>query len=224
MVFHSITIRWVNTMDFITRCLKKTRAELWRRLAWVLCACLFAASNAWAQNSVAELTELRLERRESALLVNAQVKLELGPSVEDALIKGLAVHFVAEAEVMRDRWYWYDRKIGAVARYYRLAYQPLTRRWRLNVSSEPISVAGLAGSISQSFDTLTEALDVIRRQSGWKLADITDIDPEARQYIVYRFRLDISQLPRPFQIAAGNQTEWTMVIAKQLRLTAEVMR
>jgi len=156
--------------------------------------------------------------------LTAQLKLELAAAVEDALMKGFAVHFVAEAEVMRDRWYWYDRKIGTATRYYRLAFQPLTRRWRLNVSHEPISGAGLAGSISQNFETLPEALNVIRRQSGWKVADMADLDLEARQYIAYRFRLDISQLPRPFQIAAGSQAEWTLVVAKQIRLTTDMVR
>ena len=191
---------------------------------WVLGAWLLVASSAWAQNSVAELTELRAERREAALYLTAQLKLELAAAVEDALMKGFAVHFVAEAEVMRDRWYWYDRKIGTATRYYRLAFQPLTRRWRLNVSHEPISGAGLAGSISQNFETLPEALNVIRRQSGWKVADMADLDLEARQYIAYRFRLDISQLPRPFQIAAGSQAEWTLAVAKQIRLTADMVR
>ena len=191
---------------------------------WVLGAWLLVASSASAQNSVAELTELRAERREAALYLTAQLKLELAAAVEDALMKGFAVHFVAEAEVMRDRWYWYDRKIGTATRYYRLAFQPLTRRWRLNVSHEPISGAGLAGSISQNFETLPEALNVIRRQSGWKVADMADLDLEARQYIAYRFRLDISQLPRPFQIAAGSQAEWTLVVAKQIRLTTDMVR
>ena len=167
---------------------------------------------------------MRVERREAALYLTAQLKLELGPAVEDALVKGLAVHFVAEAEVLRDRWYWYDRKVGAATRYYRLAFQPLTRRWRLNVSNEPISGTGLAGSISQNFETLSEALDVVRRQSGWKVADMAELDAEARQYLTYRFRLDISQLPRPFQIAAGNQSEWNVSVARQLRLTADMVR
>jgi hypothetical protein len=211
-------------MGFITHCWKSVRVKPWRMASWVLGAWLFVASSAWAQTSVAELTELRAERREASLYLTAQLKLELAATVEDALMKGLAVHFVAEAEVMRDRWYWYDRKIGAVARHYRLAFQPLTRRWRLNVSSEPISGAGLAGSISQNFETLSEALNVIRRQSGWKVADMADLDLEARQYISYRFRLDISQLPRPFQIAAGSQAEWTLAVAKQMRLTADMVR
>ncbi|WP_396431611.1 DUF4390 domain-containing protein [Limnohabitans sp.] len=199
-------------------------AEFWRLGGWVLGAWLLVAPSAWAQTSVAELTELRAERREAALYLTAQIKLELGLAVEDALVKGLAVHFVSEAEVMRDRWYWYDRKIGTATRFYRLAFQPLTRRWRLNVSNEPMSGGGLAGSISQSFETLPEALDVIRRQSGWKVAEMADLDLEARQYIAYRFRLDTSQLPRPFQIAAGNQAEWTLMVARQLRLTPDMVR
>jgi len=211
-------------MGFITHCWKSAGTELRCGLGWVLGAWLLMSSAAWAQNSVAELTELRTERRDAALYLTAQLKLELAPSVEDALIKGLAVHFVAEAELMRDRWYWYDRKMGMATRYYRLAFQPLTRRWRLNVSSEPLSGTGLAGSISQSFETLADALAVIGRQSGWKIADMADFSPGARQYIGYRFWLDFSQLPRPFQIAAGNQAEWTLNVAKQMRITADMVR
>jgi hypothetical protein len=211
-------------MGFITLCWKSAWAKPWRWRGWVLATWLLGASCAGAQNASVELTELRADRRDTALYLTAQLKLELGPVVEDALLKGLAVHFIAEAEVMRDRWYWYDRKVGAATRYYRLAFQPLTRRWRLNVSSEPISGLGLAGSISQNVDTLPEALDVIRRQSGWKVADVAELDPEARQYLSYRFRLDTSQLPRPFQIAAGNQADWTLSVARQMRLTAEMVR
>ena len=199
-------------------------AKLWRLGGWVLGAWLLVVPSVWAQAPLPELAELRAERRDTALYLTAQIKLELGLAVEDALVKGLAVHFVSEAEVMRDRWYWYDRKIGTATRFYRLAFQPLTRRWRLNVSNEPMSGGGLAGSISQSFETLPEALDVIRRQSGWKVAEMADLDLEARQYIAYRFRLDTSQLPRPFQIAAGNQAEWALMVARQLRLTPEMVR
>ena len=211
-------------MGFITHCWKSALAKLWRLGGWVLGAWLLVVPSVWAQAPLPELAELRAERRDTALYLTAQIKLELGLAIEDALVKGLAVHFVAEAEVMRDRWYWYDRKIGTATRFYRLAFQPLTRRWRLNVSNEPMSGGGLAGSISQSFETLPEALDVIRRQSGWKVAEMADLDLEARQYIAYRFRLDTSQLPRPFQIAAGNQAEWALMVTRQLRLTPEMVR
>jgi hypothetical protein len=209
---------------FITHCWKSAGFDLRRCCRWLLWAWMMACAPGWAQTSAAELTEFKVERQDGNLLLQVQLRLELGPAVEDALIKGLAVHFVAEAEVMRDRWYWYDRKIGLVTRYYRLAYQPLTRRWRLNVANEPISHAGVSSSLSQNFESLQEALSVIRRQSSWKIADMTDIDPDARQYVTYRFKLDVSQLPRPFQIAAGNQVDWRLEIARSLRLTADMVR
>lgn len=217
-------MRWVNMTGFITHCWKSAGSDLWRTGRWLLGAWLLVCAPVWAQTTSAELTEFKVERQDGSLLLSAQFKLELGPAVEDALVKGLAVHFVAEAEVMRDRWYWYDKKLGTAARYYRLAYQPLTRRWRLNVASEPIAHSGVTSSLSQSFDTLQDALNVVRRQTGWKVADMADVDPEARQYVAYRFRLDVSQLPRPFQIAAGNQVDWRLDIARSLRLTADMVR
>jgi len=214
----------VNMTGFITHCWKSAGFDLGRACRWLLAACWLVCVPVWAQTSSADITEFKVERQDGSLLLDAQLKLELGATLEDALIKGLAVHFVAEAEVMRDRWYWYDKKLGMVSRYYRLAYQPLTRRWRLNVSSEPIAHSGVTSSLSQNFESLREAIDVIRRQTGWKVADMADIDPDARQYVAYRFRLDVSQLPRPFQIAAGNQADWRLDIARSVRLSADMVR
>ena len=154
-------------------------------------------------------------------MLHASLKLELGAAVEEALLKGVPVHFVAEAELMRERWYWYDQKLAQVNRHYRLVYQPLTRQWRLQVASEPIA-AGVAGSsLAQTFESLSGALEAVRRQVGWKLLEAAERDADARQYLSYRFRLDISQLPRPFQIAAGNQTDWALSVSRTLRLQPE---
>jgi hypothetical protein len=125
---------------------------------------------------------------------------------------------------MRDRWYWYDKKVGAASRYYRLAYQPLTRKWRLNVSREPIGAVGLASSLSQTFETLPEAMSAIRRTVNWKLADMTDIDVDNKYTLSFKFRLDVSQLPRPFQMTAGSQAEWNLSTQKTLRLSADLGR
>lgn len=217
-------MHWVNMTVSITHCWRRIGIELGAWLARALLMVVLSLGGAWAQTSSVELTELMPVRKDNALLLNAQLKLTLGPAVEDALIKGLAVHFVAEAEVLRERWYWTDKKTGAASRYYRLAFQPLTRRWRLNVSSELISSTGLAGSISQNFETLAEALSVIRRQSAWKIVDAQSLDPDARQRLRYEFRLDVSQLPRPFQIAAGNQADWNVQVIKTLRLSEELVR
>jgi hypothetical protein len=214
-------MHWVNTTAFITHCWKRLRAELGSALIRLFGTGLISMTCAWAQASSVELIELTPVQRDNTLLLNAQLKLGLGPAVEDALIKGLAVHFVAEAILLRERWYWTDKKTGSASRYYRLAFQPLTRRWRLNVASEPISSNGLAGSISQNFETLDQALGVIRRQSAWKISESFIADGEDRYRLRYEFRLDVSQLPRPFQIAAGSQVDWSLQVNKTLKLSTE---
>ena len=189
--------------------------RLW--LSWALLLCLLCLNVSHAS----EIEQLRLERQEQGLLLQAQLKLELAPAVEDALAKGVAVHFVAEAELVRERWYWYDRKLAQISRYYRLTYQALTRQWRLQVSSEALSGTNSASSITQSFDSLPAALDVVRRQSGWKLAEAGDLESDNKLLVNYRFRLDISQLPRPFQITAGSQGGWSLNLARSLRVPNE---
>ena len=211
-------MHWVSMIVFITLCCKRLRSLSER---WLLALALALTALAGHALAGVELDQLRVERQDQAMVVHAHLRLDLGATVEDALMKGVAVHFVAEAELMRDRWYWYDRKLAQVSRYYRLAYQPLTRQWRLQVSSEPIYAAGTGSSIAQTFDSLQAALEVVRRQSGWKLAEAADLDPEARQHVLYRFRLDISQLPRPFQIGAGNQADWNLSLNRQLRIAPE---
>lgn len=202
---------------FTTPCWRKLR----RLFDRVLAPMLLLWALAGASMASVEIEQWRVERQDPSLVLQVALKLELGAAVEEALLKGVAVHFVAEAELMRDRWYWYDRKVAQTSRYYRLAYQPLTRQWRLQVSSEPLTAAGAGQSIAQSFDSLSAALEVVRRQSGWRLAELADTEREARQYVVYRFRLDISQLPRPFQIAAGNQADWNLSVSRTQRIAVE---
>ena len=227
---------WVNMTVFTTHCWKNVQSELneiWRTSFWLRVLAVLAFSSivlampAAAQTTASpalEVAELRLERADGALLLQSSLRLDLSAVVEDALQKGVPIYFVTEAELTRDRWYWYDKKLGAVSRHYRLAYQPLTRLWRLNVSREPIGAVGLASSLSQTFETLPEALAAIRRTVNWKLADVADLDGDNKYTLVFKFKLDVSQLPRPFQMTAGSQAEWNLATQKTLRLTSDMGR
>jgi len=177
---------------------------------------LLAAAPARAD---AEVTQLRLERNEDGVFLSASVRFELPPAVEDALLKGIPMFFVADASLLRDRWYWYDKHVAGGSRHMRLSYQPLTRRWRLQVSPTPIGNAGLA--LGQSFDTQEEALAAVRNVSRWKIAELSDLEPDAKYSVDFRFRLDVSQLPRPFQIGAVGQSDWSIMAARNQRLALE---
>jgi hypothetical protein len=191
---------------------------------WLIGLLLWCAAwpTGWAQVNPAEVTQLQVERNEDGVLLSATVHFELPQAVEDALLKGIPMYFVAEASIYRDRWYWYDKRVAFAARHMRLAFQPLTRRWRLQVSSQPIGNSGMI--LGQMFDSQDEALAAVQRVSRWRIADAADVDPDATHNIDFRFRLDISQLPRPFQIGAVGQAEWIILAVRNQRLVLDHSR
>jgi hypothetical protein len=187
---------------------------------------LLLSMSAWLPAAAAEghnasLSQLRLEQADDGVYLTAQVHFDLPPVIQEVLEKGIAVYFVAEAELYRERWYWTNLKVAQVARYMRLAYQPLTRRWRLNVSSVPITNAGFGVSLNQNFDTLDDALDSVRRIGRMRLGDSAEIGDAPNHDVNFQFRLDTSQLPRPFQIGAFGQSDWNISVETSARLPLE---
>jgi hypothetical protein len=208
------TIPGVGTTASTTQSLTSTRLS---RRGWLLAAAcvLVLAPVPRLHAQQAEVTQLRVERTDEGMLLSASTRFELPPAVDDALAKGIPMFFVAEATLLQDRWYWYDKRLATTARHMRLSYQPLTRRWRLQVSNAPVGNSGLA--LGQTFDTREEALAAVQRITNWRIAGPGDFDPEARHSVDFRFRLDLSQLPRPFQIGAVGQSEWSIVAARTVR-------
>jgi hypothetical protein len=192
--------------------------------AWLLGLVLLLglAAPAVAQSLQAEVTQLRVERTDEGFVLSANTRFDLPTPVEDALAKGIPMFFVAEAVLLQDRWYWYDKRLATAARHMRLSYQPLTRRWRLQVSAAPIGNSGLA--LGQIFESREEALAAVQRISHWKIAEPGEFDPEARHSVEFRFRLDVSQLPRPFQIGAVGQADWNVSASRSVRLAADAAR
>ncbi|NJM43434.1 MAG: DUF4390 domain-containing protein [Brachymonas sp.] len=170
---------------------------------------------AWSQNAV-ELPNLRVEQNADGLYLSASLNFELTAAVEAALLKGIPMNFVAEAQVFRDRWYWYDKNVSVATRTVRLAYQPLTRRWRVNVSSVAAEEVG-AASLSQNFEQLQDAMGVVRRIARWKIADGNEVDVDSRHNVEFRFRLDTTALPRPMQIGITGNSEWNLSVQRRVR-------
>ena len=208
-------------MVFTTRSFKNAALEAVALLLVAVCLCLAWASAASAA-APTEITQLRTERAEDGVYLSAVVRFDVPPVVEDALLKGIAIYFVVEADVYRDRWYWTDLRVASAARTLRLAYQPLTGRWRVNIVSGLItSSSGLRATLSQNYETLPEALSAIQRVSHWKIADTSEVEPGEQYMLNLNFWLDLSQLPRPFQIGVAGQRDWTISaqLKDRLRLT-----
>ena len=225
-------------MVFITHFSKKARPEVasghalavamssaglravWRHV-WRLCLGLFLLLSTTA-GFAAELDQLKVVRTDDGVYLSAVVQFELPPVVEDALAKGIALFFVVEADIYRDRWYWTDRRVASATRTIRLAFQPLTRRWRVNIVTGLINnSAGLRATLNQNYDTLPEAMAAVQRLSRWRIADNSEIELDAVLSLDFSFKLDLSQLPRPFQIGVAGQRDWNISVQKNERLQIE---
>jgi hypothetical protein len=210
-------------MVFITRCLKRLRPD-WFASLFVVALFLGVTQFVHAQNSSLASPVLNFQREDNALWLSTQLKFDLPQVVEDAMMKGVPMYFVAEAEVLRERWYWTNLKFSSVQRRMRLAYHPLTRRWRLNVSAGEVSETSQGIALNQNFDRLEDAMDQIRRISHWRLVDLSDLERGVPHLVEFRFRLDLTQLPRPLQIGTLGQTDWQIVLYAKQELAGEADR
>ena len=189
---------------------KRAGVRLSLLLLGLFCALLALClpSPAQAQESRgAEIRQLQVRQGKEGLLLNASVSFKLGAALQDALAKGVPLHFVSQADIQRDRWYWWDEKIQLASRSTRLSYAPLTRRWRVSVQS---NAAGDTADVNLnlSFASQEEALAAVRNIGSWRIADAAVLQPGDRYNIAFRFYLDLSQLPRPFQIGLDAQSDW----------------
>ena len=186
-------------MDSITRYCKKISAAL-RLAVWffAICAATVALSGAEAaQGDGIEVRTAMVTPVDDGYVLEADLDVRLSFVLDDALHKGVPLYFLLEFELIRARWYWTNEKVATVQQYQRLAYNTLTRQYRVGV-----------GALYQNFSILKEALDYMSRTRRR-----LDIEPGAlRKDTTYaamlRLRLDTTQLPKPFQLHTGR--DWNI--------------
>ncbi|HRK57835.1 MAG TPA: DUF4390 domain-containing protein [Burkholderiaceae bacterium] len=186
---------------------------VWRRLRALMlnCAVALAAASGWgigaptalaADRVVVTQAHLAPSSNSEGVALYAQFDFELPFVLEDAINRGIALYFAVDFEMFRSRWYWFDKKVVDQTLTYRLSYSPLTRQYRLG-----------RGALAQPFDSLDEALDTLKRVSGWHVIDKELAQSEADlkgYYAQMRLRLDTAQLPKPFQVAALTHSDWAL--------------
>lgn len=161
------------------------------------CACI-AALLLWVGLARAD-SAIRLEPTAEgrAWLLSADLEPPRTSRLEDAVMKGVSLHFLLEVEILRPRWYWWDQRIAQFAQRTRLTYHALTREFRMVRDDGP----------SRSFESFEAALAGVAQVRYWRIDPGEQLAPG--DYLIQaRLRLDPTQLPRPIQVDALTNRDW----------------
>ena len=158
-------------------------------IASAFLAVLLAATPARADEI--EVLAVTLRTADEGLVLDADFDFELSPRLADVVANGVPLYFRVDFELTRRRWYWFDHTAASRRLHLRLSYHALSRQYRL-----------ATGALQQSFPTLEEALNVLKRVRNWLVVERAEGFAGADYEAAVRMRLDSTLLPKPFQLSA----------------------
>ncbi|MDT3707174.1 MAG: DUF4390 domain-containing protein [Thiobacillus sp.] len=167
-------------------------------MAGLLLGCWLAVSAIAAPNSSVQQAAIRATPQ--GYVLDAGIDIVLNPTLEDALSKGINLHFLLELELSRPRNWWLDEDIAEPVRRQRIYYHLLLRRYVVEI-----------GYTTQTAASLGEALALLGRVDGWQVLDRGALKTGKRYDARLRLRLDTDQLPRPLSIGAVTSDQWDLV-------------
>jgi len=189
-------------------------------------AMLRAAVVVWLSCSMAHaegisVNEVEIRSTEGGYQLFASYDIKLNFVVREALSRGIPIYFVGEFSLTHARWDWLDSTQKALSRLFsgessptrwswldkkvysgeqtvKLSYSILTGRYRIS-----------RGALFQNFASLEDALDILARQSS-AVIPLELMNKEGDYVASARLRLDIALLPKPLQVNALTDNDWTL--------------
>jgi hypothetical protein len=166
---------------------------------WLGALCLIIAAPAVAGEGI-EFVDASLSATDEGYSLSSNFSVELTHALEDALSRGIPLHFKLQLEVSRPRWYWLDDVAIKSSRNIRISFNVLTRQYR----------ASIDGSLYRSFTQLDDMLALLRHPGRWLVAEPNTLKSDANYTVAIQFSLDVSQLPKPIQVTALGSGDWKM--------------
>ncbi|MFP5381870.1 MAG: DUF4390 domain-containing protein [Gammaproteobacteria bacterium] len=181
-----------------TPCCARPETAL-RRLGWLLLWLWLglAASAIAADRNAVRQAAIRATTQGYSL--DAEIDLALNPTLEDALSRGIPLHFRVELELSRPRSWWFAEDIAEPERKMRIYYHLLLRRYVVE-----------SGYRTQTVATLAEALALLGRVEDWQVLERGALKAGQVYTGRLRLRLDTAQLPRPLSFGPVTGDKWDL--------------
>lgn len=174
-------------------------AALLKRAATTILLTILLLSSFTVNAESIKIKFVELDAVDDGYQFNADIEIALNRTLKKALKKGIVLYFVTDFRVVSPRRYWFDKRIARSKQRDALSYYALTRQYQLS-----------GGLQKQSFSTLKEALRVLSRVRGRPIVASSDLLQDKEYIAKLRMRLDLSRLPKPFQVEALGSREWNL--------------
>ncbi len=131
--------------------------------------------------------------------MNSDFELKLNHTLEEALERGVVLFFVIESRIWRPRWWWFSETIANAEETRKLSYNSLTRQYRIS-----------SGEGYQNFTALDDAEAALAQLRDQILFAPNALSKESAYRASVRMWLDVTQLPKPFQLKAVTAADWKL--------------
>lgn len=161
-------------------------------------ACLYV-TDTFAKGNI-QVQSFKLTAVNDGYTVSIDSRIELNPTLAQALEKGVVLYFVNKFTLVERRWYWFDKEVARIKTRTGLRYHALTRQYRLSDNT----------SFSRNFSTLKGALLALQRLHGHPLTIKHELKPNVHYNAILRLWLDLTRMPKPFQVEALGSSAWNL--------------
>ena len=189
-----------------TRYYKKTSLHFGWKLNLIVSffvSLLLSSSMVFAATNSITIKQADLQLADEFYLLNAEISIDFDAEIEEAINKGVPLHFLIEFQVVSPRKYWFDDEIITTTNRVVLSYHALTKQYLVNRETH-----------QKSFETLDEAVDELLQLTDLKVFEKVLIEKDANYKAALLMRLDQAKLPKAIQVDAIASEKWNITSQK----------
>jgi len=189
-----------------TRYYKKTSLHFGWKLNLIVSffvSLLLSSSMVFAATNSITIKQADLQLADEFYLLNAEISIDFDAEIEEAINKGVPLHFLIEFQVVSPRKYWFDDEIITTTNRVTLSYHALTKQYLVNRETH-----------QKSFETLDEAIDELLQLTDLKVFEKVLIEKDANYKAALLMRLDQAKLPKAIQVDAIASEKWNITSQK----------
>ena len=189
-----------------TRYYKKTSLHFGWKLNLIVSffvSLLLSSSMVFAATNSITIKQADLQLVDEFYLLNAEISIDFDAEIEEAINKGVPLHFLIEFQVVSPRKYWFDDEIITTTNRVVLSYHALTKQYLVNRETH-----------QKSFETLDEAVDELLQLTDLKVFEKVLIEKDANYKAALLMRLDQAKLPKAIQVDAIASEKWNITSQK----------